>query len=186
MSTLACAALVWDTCITLTMSITLVPAMNSTTTTSGTLLGRMVQQRLMQLGVSRRSFCMNNNISRQTLYEIEHQGKTNLMPASLRAIDQGCHWEPGTAARYASGDDSVGNDSPVGERVDWYVRVILERVSHMTIDELERESIWLEEELFGRNSEDMAESVKMIRDAMQRIVPTLHGKGTTVDDNQQG
>jgi hypothetical protein len=155
-----------------------------TTITSGTLLGRMVMERLRQLGVSRRSFCANNNISRQTLYEIEHQGKTNLMPASLMAIDQGCHWEPGTAARYASGD-ATANDSPVGERVDWYVRVILERVSHMTIDELERESIWLEEELFGRNSEDMAESVAMIRDAFERIIPTLHSKGTTVDESRE-
>ena len=55
----------------------------------------------------------------------------------------------------------------------------------MTIDELERESIWLEEELFGRNSEDMADSVAMIRDAFSRIVLTLHSKGTTVDESRE-
>jgi hypothetical protein len=153
----------------------------TTTNTSGTLLGRMVQERLRQLGVSRRQFCISNNISRQTLYEIEHQGKVNLMPSSLVAIDKGCHWEPGTAARYAVGDTNVGSELSNEERVENYLRKIMERISLMTIDELERESIWLEEELFGRNSEDMAESITLIRDALGKIIPSLHMESRTVD-----
>ena len=47
----------------------------------------------------------------------------------------------------------------------------------MTPDELERESIWLEQELFGRNSSDVAESIDMIRDAFRRIIPGLTTQG---------
>lgn len=178
MSRLELTRCVCNACTGLTVSSNVRYVMAPTQTTSGTLLGRMVMQRLEQLGVPRRTFCIKSGISRQTLYEIEHQGKVNLMPATLKAIDCGCYWEPGTAARYATGDDTV--DKPAEERIDEYIRRILERLSVMTIDELERESIWLEEELFGRNSDDMADSVRLIREAYERIIPSIsrEAKGT--------
>lgn len=158
--------------------------MATTQTTNGTLLGRKVLERLNQLGVSRRAFCIANNISRQTLYEIEHQGKVNLMPSSLVAIDTGCHWEPGTAARYASGDASVNDDRDKRELAERYIRTIISKLTVMTIDELERESIWLEEELFGRTGQDMADSMGMIRDAFHRIIPSIDQEATS--DNGRG
>lgn len=151
-------------------------------TTNGTLLGTRIIERLTQLGVSRRQFCIANNISRQTLYEIEHQGKTNLMPHSLMAIDTGCHWEPGTAARYASGE-SISVEQPA-DRVDEYIRRILDQISRMTVDELERESIWLEDELFGRNSEDMNDSINMIRESLRRMIPKLPQKAEPSNANR--
>lgn len=142
-----------------------------TNTTSGTLLGRMVTERLRQLGESRRQFCLANGISRQTLYEIEHLGKVNLMTSTLVAIDKGCHWEPGTALKYATGDEHA-RDLNESERVDDYVSRILTMLSRLTIDELEREAIWLEQELFGRRTESAADSIRLINDAMRRVIST--------------
>jgi DNA-binding XRE family transcriptional regulator len=100
-----------------------------TQTTKASLLAEMVRKRLNQLGVSRRQFCMANEISRQTLYEIEHQGKTNLMPTTLAAIDQGLHWVPGTAARYASGDSTVGNNREAYDLIHEYMHRIVRGAS---------------------------------------------------------
>lgn len=153
-------------------------------TTTETLLGRKVRERLVQLGVSRRAFCLSNQISRQTLYEIEHQGKTNLLLSTLKALDEGLHWQPGTAARYASGE-SISRPDPA-ERIDEYIGRILERLSLMTVDELERESIWLEEELFGRTGTDMTDSIRMIRQAMKRIIPTFEREDLPNSEVPQG
>lgn len=153
--------------------------------TNASLLAEMVRNRLTQLGVSRRQFCMNNNISRQTLYEIEHQGKTNLMPTTLAAIDSGCHWPPGTAARYAVGDQSAGNSREDWERIHEYMHRIIHNISLMTVDELERESIWLEEELFGRNSLNSADHIDLIRDAIRASLPPTE-QGRSVAKPKRG
>lgn len=141
------------------------------TAPNGNVLGRMILQRLIQLGISRRQFCMSIGISRQTLYEIEHQGKVNLQPATAQAIDEGLHWQPGTTLAIANGESISRPD--LAERIDGYMKRILERLSLMTVDELERESIWLEQELFGRTATDMDESIKLIREAMKRIIPSF-------------
>ncbi|MET0461986.1 MAG: hypothetical protein ABW007_02495 [Chitinophagaceae bacterium] len=104
------------------------------------------------------------------------------MPHSLMAIDTGCHWEPGTAARYASGE-SISVEQPA-DRVDEYIRRILDQISRMTVDELERESIWLEDELFGRNSEDMNDSINMIRESLRRMIPKLPQKAEPSNANR--
>lgn len=145
--------------------------MAPTTQTTQSLLGKMVTERLRQLGISRRAFCIQNNVSRQTLYEIEYKGKVNLLTSTLVAIDNGCRWEPGTALKYAMGDADARSNSTVEERVDNYIGRILNHISLLTVDELEREAIWLEEELFGRQSSSHDESVKLIREAMSRLIP---------------
>lgn len=149
-----------------------------TQTTGGTVLGQMVADRMRQLGISRRQFCIQNNISRQTLYEIEYRGKVNLMTSTLVALDTGLHWEPGTALRYATGDADARNTNTVEERIDDYLGRIIKQISRLTVDELEREAIWLEEELFGRNGSDSMDTMKMVHDALTRLIKSdLHQLG---------
>lgn len=143
-----------------------------TPTTKRSILGRKVTERLEQLGVSRRQFCMQNNISRQTLYAIEHQGKVNLLASTYAAIDNGCHWETGTAVRYALGDASARewDGEVLTDRIDEYVTTIVESLTRLSVDELEREAIWLREELGGRATPTSTDIGNLIRHALWRLM----------------
>jgi transcriptional regulator with XRE-family HTH domain len=146
---------------------------NNHTNDSGTLLGRMVVDRLRQLGVTRSQLSRNTGISRQTIWEIEHNGRVNISPVRLSALDNALHWPPGTAMQYALGQEP--NPVADGERIEVYVARILELISHFTVDELEREAIWLEEEMYGRSANSPTESVELIRHAMREFVADVGG-----------
>lgn len=124
---------------------------------------------MRQLGISRRQFCLTNGISRQTLYEIEYRGKVNLLTSTLNALDTGLHWESGTALKYALGDSDARTNT-LEEKVDEYIGRIIRQIGLLSVDELEREAIWLEEELFGRQPSSHEESMRMIRGAIERLI----------------
>ena len=75
--------------------------------------------------------------------------------------------------QYALGQEP--NPVADGERIEVYVARILELISHFTVDELEREAIWLEEEMYGRSANSPTESVELIRHAMREFVADVGG-----------
>lgn len=105
-----------------------------------TTLAMAFTKRLAQLGISRREFTRLTGVSRQTLHNIEVEGRTVLAPATLAALDRGCRWQPGTALALAHGDDSVLADADVWSReakaneLRW---LLVERITRMSLEDLE-------------------------------------------------
>lgn len=140
--------------------------------TKGNLLGEQIAQRLDQLGMSRREFARRSNISRQTLHDLEHSQSKGFAESTFDAVDIGLKWEPGTAKAFHSGNrharEVIGPTKE--ERVNEYLKAILSRLVTMTIDELEREVLMLEEEAYGKPlTEAGSDAMEVIRSTVERL-----------------
>lgn len=96
--------------------------------------------RIRQLGISRREFVKRSGLSRQTLHNIEVDGRTVLQNDTYAKLDRALHWSPGTALALACGDDSVltSNDpAAVEQRANGLRWLIVERLQSLSIEELE-------------------------------------------------
>lgn len=113
--------------------------MNNHTRTD--LLAREFGKRLEQLGLSKREFCRRTGLSRQTLHNIEIEGRTDLLPATFNALDTGLRWNPGTALALSLGDDSVLQqpNAETRERLEGAYRwQVVERIQRMSLADLEK------------------------------------------------
>jgi hypothetical protein len=124
------------------------------------LLAKAFKERIDALGLSRRDVSIRSGLSRQTLHKLEHEGQTKFIPQTLRALEQALMWEPGTCAQLLKGIP-VSN-KPSNAQFEKGVRMaketilrwgIVERVSHLSLEELERFASALEMEVLGISEE---------------------------------
>jgi hypothetical protein len=138
------------------------------------ILGIEIQKRLGQLGISRRELSRRIPVSRQTLQELIHNPDKGFADSTFEALDIGLKWEAGTARAFHRGiinaRQKVGAMS-VEERINEYLLQILERLSQMDIEQLEREVILLEEES-GVSDQD-TETVRLVRTQVRKLVDSL-------------
>lgn len=138
------------------------------------LLGEAIAKRLDQLGMSRREFCRRFNISRPTLHDLEFNRDKEFASATFEAIDTGLKWQAGTARAFHMGkeDAQFGNMS-IEDRIHAYLEQILARLITMNIDELEREVLMLEEELYGRPLSTDEASLAVVRETVSKLLTLL-------------
>lgn len=143
-------------------------------TTGASLLGTEIDKRLAQLGLSRREFARRANIGRQTLHKIIHNPEKQILDSTYAALDSGLKWQAGTARAFHEGNpnarDMVGAMS-TEQKVNEYLVQILQRLSQMDIEQLEREVLLLEEES-GDTPRD-SESVQLIEMQLRKLVDSL-------------
>lgn len=104
-------------------------------------VGLVFANRLRQLGISRRELMRRSGLSRQTLHNIEHEDRTTLKPHTMTALDKALHWHPGTMAALCQGDFTVvatADEWVAEEREGAYRWRVVQRVSRMTLEDLER------------------------------------------------
>jgi transcriptional regulator with XRE-family HTH domain len=135
------------------------------------LLGEQIRKRLTQLGMSRREFCRRFNISRQTMHDLEHATGKGFAESTFHAVDIGLKWEPGTAMQFHRGNKKAREVGvTVEERINNYLTNIVSHLLTMTIDDLEREVLMLEEEAYGRPLPAAgSEAMVVIRETVRRL-----------------
>lgn len=136
------------------------------------LLGEQIAKRLEQLGMSRREFCRRFQISRQTMHDLEHATGKGFADSTFAAIDFGLKWNDGTAKAFHEGIENARElmGMTMEERINAYLEAILSRLVTMTIDELEREVLMLEEEAYGRPSTVAgSDAMVVIRETVERL-----------------
>lgn len=125
----------------------------STTETKGeSILAEAFTRRITQLGMSRRQLTARTGLSRQTLHNIEREGRTDLKPATLQALDKGLYWRPGTCLALINGDESVLDDADATlhrDKESAYRWRIVEKIQRMSLTELERMVSIMEGEALG-------------------------------------
>lgn len=143
-----------------------------------TLLGEMIANRLSQLGMSRREFSRRFNISRPTVHDLEFNGTKTFTPQTFEAIDQGMKWKPGTALAFHQGkEDGISDGISTEERIEGYLEAILQHLLTMNANELEREVLMLEEELYGRSLATDEASLRTVRETVSRLMASMHSGG---------
>lgn len=158
------------------------------------LLGKEIGKRLEQLGMSRREFNRRFKLSRQTLHSLEHSSDKRFAESTFQQIDVGLKWPPGTAKGYyegiANAREIVGGQT-AEELIRQYLDSIVSHVYSMSLEELEREVLMLEEETFGRPLPTSDESLTVIRETVNRLTnamlngikkPNNHNGGRKVRD----
>lgn len=136
------------------------------------LLGEMIAKRLDQLGMSRREFCRRFNVSRPTLHDLEFNREKRFAPSTFEVIDEGMKWDAGTAYAFHIGVESSPTIT-IEERIEAYLEQIMARLLTMNVDELEREVLMLEEELYGRPLASDEESLSVIRSTVSKLLNTM-------------
>jgi len=153
------------------------------------LLAKAFKERIAALGLSRRDVSIRSGLSRQTLHNIEHEGQTKFIPQTLRALEAALMWEPGTCAQLLKGIDVASNTTNSAE-YEKGVRMaketilrwgIVERVSHLSLEELERFASALELEVLGINEETHGSAE--VQAFMRRSVESMNRR---ISDNVSG
>lgn len=139
--------------------------------TGDSVLGIEIDKRLTQLGFSRREFSRKANIGRQTLQDIIHDPNHRISERTFAALDIGLKWEAGTAKAFHEGDQHARDRQSVDERINTYILQILQRLAEMSVDELEREVLILEEESIGFCHD--SETSRLIERQIQKLVASL-------------
>ena len=158
--------------------------MDNHTDSGGSVLADAFSRRLTQLGLSRRELVKRTGLSRQTLHNIEHGGKTDLRPATWQALDSGLYWRPGTAMALAHGDASVLDQPDLmmhQDKESAYRWRIVEKIQRMSLTELERMVSMMEGEALGEDAPLDTESViaRVEETVLRRIEQRLANNGQT-------
>lgn len=122
------------------------------TTKGTTVLATAFTARITQLGLSRRELTARTGLSRQTLHNIEHEGRTDLKPTTLRALDEALYWVPGTCLELSKGNVSAletADANAYADKEGAYRWRIVERLQRMSLGELERMVSIMEGEQLG-------------------------------------
>jgi len=140
------------------------------------LLGKEIAKRLEQLGMSRREFNRRFHLSRQTLHSLEYSSGKRFAPSTFQQIDVGLKWPSGTAKAFYEGVANAreilsGQSSE--ELVKQYVESIVAHIYAMSLEELEREVLMLEEESYGRPLPTSEESLSVIRETVARLTNAM-------------
>lgn len=124
----------------------------STDDVPSSLLAKEFTRRIEQLGMSRRQLTQRSGLSRQTLHNIEREGRTDLKPGTYQALDTALHWRPGTCLALAKGDASVLDTADAmmhRDKESAYRWRIVERIQRMSLVELERMVSMMEGDALG-------------------------------------
>jgi len=130
---------------------------NATAPPEASILAHEFVNRMARLGISRRELCKRTGLSRQTLHNIEHGGKVDLRPATLSALDAGLMWQPGTTYALSMGDMTVLETADAmmhADKENSYRWRIVERISRMSLDDLERLVSIMESETLETDPDD--------------------------------
>lgn len=142
------------------------------------LLRDEIRKRLATLGMSQRELSRRISISRQTLQNVINHPEWSYSDATFAAIDAGLKWQMGTTRALHSGNRPDRFDgSTIEERINEYLRTILQRLREMDIDELEREVLMLEEES-NETIRSNDPSRKLIDAQIARLVAALSHQST--------
>lgn len=139
------------------------------------LLGQMIANRLDQLGMSRREFSRRYGISRPTLHDLEFNWDKDFAPSTFEAIDRGLKWQAGTAYAFHTGKEDARerHGMTTEQRIEAYLQSIVQRLITMDIDELEREVLMLEEELYGRALRNDEASNQVVRETVDQLLRAM-------------
>lgn len=162
-----------------------VPPMNNHEAGGTSLLAEAFTRRMTQLGMTRRQLTRLTGLSRQTLHNIEREGRTDLKPATYAAIDKGLRWRAGTALALANGDASVleaPDEQAIIERESAYRWQIVERIQTMSLVDLERMVALLEGQTLGDDSLSTDDVIARVEErVMRRLEERLRSHDPTHD-----
>lgn len=152
-------------------------------------LAREFTRRISQLGMSRRELTKRTGLSRQTLHNIEREGRTDLKPATLQALDRGLYWRPGTCLALLAGDVSVLDSADAmlhADKESAYRWRIVERIQRMSLVELERMVSMMEGESLGDNQPLSTDEViaRVEETVLRRIEQRLQAIGDAPGNGQ--
>lgn len=104
-----------------------------------TMLSQAFTKRLSQLGISRREFVRRSGLSRQTLHNIEVEGRTDLAAATMAKLDEHLQWKVGTTHALANGDAGwLTEDAHAQEERAMKLRwQIVQHLSVLSLEDLE-------------------------------------------------
>lgn len=116
------------------------------------------------------------------MYDNQHA----FVSSTFDAVDEGLKWPKGTTEGFyrgiANARDLKGGSS-VEELIDQYLASILSHVLAMDLQQLEREVLMLEEEMYGRTLPTDEEALAVIGETVQRLRNALmHGPLRKVKD----
>lgn len=151
---------------------------------SSSLLATAFTKRITELSLSRREVVRRTGLSRQTLHNIEHESRVDLKPATLRALDEGLYWKPGTALALSQGDASVlqeADNLAIADKESAFRWRIVERIQQMSMTELERLVSMMEGAAFGETRTLTTDEViaRVEQSVMDRIDQRIRNLGTT-------
>jgi hypothetical protein len=117
------------------------------------------------------------------LHNIEREGRTDLKPATLQALDRALYWRPGTCLALINGDASVLDTADAmmhRDKESAYRWRIVEKIQRMSLVELERMVSMMEGEALGdepseRTTDDVIATVEA--NIMERIERRLAALG---------
>lgn len=150
-------------------------------------LAREFTKRITQLGMSRRELVKRSGLSRQTLHNVEREGRTELKPATLRALDQALYWAPGTALALSKGDASVLVDADAmghAEREAAFRWRIVEKVQRMTLEDLERMVSLMDGESLG-DDESGISTAQIVDLVSARVLQQITGNNNRSKGNNE-
>lgn len=133
--------------------------MSNDTEILGGKLAIKVNERLDNLGMSKRELSRRTGLSRQTIHNIVNEGSTNLKPSTFDAIDTALKWDPGTSLAFALGADTPKDSE---EKFRQYLSRIAVHLSHMSTQQLELTLIMLEENELGASNLPTTEFTRRI------------------------
>lgn len=162
---------------------------DSTEAKGVSLLATEFTKRVTQLGMSRRQLTQRTGLSRQTLHNIEREGRTDLKPATLQSLDLGLYWRPGTCLALIKGDSSVLETSDALAHADKehaYRWRIVEKIQRMSLAELERMVSMMEGEALGTQEPMSTDDViaRVEANIMRRIESHLAAAGEVPSNGQ--
>lgn len=147
-------------------------------------LGGEFTKRLDQLNISRREFVRRSGISRQTLHKIEHEGHVDLWEQTYSQLDEALYWVPGTAKGLARGTLETIEQADALTQVDResaYRWRIVERITSMSLEELERLVAMMESEKLGTRPDFMLSSDDVISIVEAKLAERL---GSRAEDEE--
>lgn len=126
--------------------------------------------------MSRRELTKRTGLSRQTLHNIEHEGRTDLKPGTLKALDHGLYWRAGTSLALSQGDAGATDDADVithADKENAFRWRIVERIQRMRLNDLERMVAIMEGESFNAESPEDEMMSQVEANVMRRIESRL-------------
>jgi transcriptional regulator with XRE-family HTH domain len=142
-------------------------------TEDATPLACALTKRMEQLGMSRREFERKSGLSRQTLFKIENNQHVKLEPRTLALLDEFLKWVPGTALALSQGDASAVNDADILTRADRekaYRWSIVERLTNMSLEDLETLVAVMEQRALGQAAESATQHVELVTAQLDRMM----------------
>lgn len=112
------------------------------------------------------------------MHDLEFNWDKEFASSTFEAIDTGLKWQAGTAKAFHTGkaDAREQNGLTTEERIEAYLEQIVARLLTMDSDELEREVLMLEEELYGRALRADEASNRIVKETVANLLRAMRPK----------